>query len=123
MWGEEGREWWGKKRRVFISAEKSKIIKFELAENEVTEAPRKGSSTGNLLGGASEHRVNPFCEDGNRGKPPQNDGLLERFPVLKMKLPAPGSQRLLGPLHTAGGGRAGTTAQTFLPFLPFLPSF
>lgn len=53
--------------------------------------------------------------------PPQNDGLLERFPVLKMKLLAPGSQRLLGVTQQVEAGLGPQPGEHSSP--SFLSSF
>lgn len=74
-------------------------------ENEVTEAPRE------RLGGLEIYQEGFLnIEWGSamkmetEAKPSQNDGPLERFPVLQMRLLAPGSQRLPGVMQQVEAG-------------------
>ena len=56
-------------------------------------------------------------------KPSQNDGPLERFPVLQMRLLATGSQRLPGVIQQVEAGLGPQPAEGSPPLPSFLPFF
>lgn len=106
---------------MFISAEKSKIMQISWMENEVTEAPRERLGVQEIYYEGLLNIERGSVKMETEANPLRNDGPLERFPVLKMKLLTPGSQRLLGVTQQVEAGLGPQPAEYSSP--SFLSSF